>query len=66
MSSVVSISEHIERQSVQVMECTIPGDLTIDEWRRRRRRQPRPAQSRGHLHDTTARSDHEPRLREAA
>jgi hypothetical protein len=39
-----SLSEILERQSVVLMESTVPPDLTLDEWRRRhgrpRRRTP--------------------------
>jgi hypothetical protein len=31
-----SFAEHLERQSVLVMESTIPVGMTIDEWRRTR------------------------------
>jgi hypothetical protein len=27
------ISEQLERQSVLAIECTIAGDMTIDQWR---------------------------------
>ena len=52
----IAVSELLERNTVQSIECTIPGDMRIDEWRRsrpakrRRRRLPRPPISR-----TTAR-----------
>jgi hypothetical protein len=53
------VAEQIERQSVVLVECTIPAELTIDEWRRQRR--PRPARSADcdHLHDSTSRYDHD-------
>jgi hypothetical protein len=36
-----SISEQLERQSVVAMECTIPGEMTIGQWRSMRpRRKP--------------------------
>jgi hypothetical protein len=31
-----SLAEHLERQSVLVMESSIPVGMTIDEWRRTR------------------------------
>jgi hypothetical protein len=31
-----SLTEPLERQSVQVVEATIPADMTIAEWRSRR------------------------------
>jgi hypothetical protein len=31
-----SLTELLERQSVHVLEATIPADMTITEWRRRR------------------------------
>jgi hypothetical protein len=42
MSSMSSLAEHLERQSVLVMESTIPAGMTIDEWRRSRTSRPRP------------------------
>ena len=42
-----SLAEILERQSVIVMDATVPPDMTLDEWRRRharpsrRRRLPR-------------------------
>lgn len=36
MTSTASISEHLERQSVVSMESTIPSEMTVGEWRRRR------------------------------
>jgi hypothetical protein len=29
------LTEHLERQSVLLVEATIPADMTIAEWRRR-------------------------------
>jgi hypothetical protein len=46
---MASLTEHLERQAVVVMESTIPAGVTIDDWRRSRpthrgrRRQWRPA-----------------------
>ena len=34
MTTGYSISQQIERQSVVPMECTIPGDMTVVQWRR--------------------------------
>jgi hypothetical protein len=31
-----SLTQILERQSVLLVESTLPGDMTIDEWRRRR------------------------------
>jgi hypothetical protein len=33
-----TVSERVERESVQVVECTIPADMTLDEWGQRRPR----------------------------
>lgn len=44
MSPNPTISQQLERQSVVVMEATIPAEMTADEWRRLRsagRRRPR-------------------------
>jgi muconolactone delta-isomerase len=30
------ISDYLERQSVVTMDCTIPQDMTIQQWRRQR------------------------------
>jgi hypothetical protein len=51
-------AEQLERQSVVLVECTIPAELTIDEWRRQRRPRATPAESCDHLHDSTSRYDH--------
>ena len=37
-----SISEQLTRQSVVPMECTIPPEMTIAQWRRTRSSGPRP------------------------
>jgi hypothetical protein len=37
-----SISEQLTRQSVVSMECTIPPEMTIAQWRRERSSRPRP------------------------
>jgi hypothetical protein len=37
-----SISEQLTRQSVVPMDCTIPPDMTIAQWRRARSSRPRP------------------------
>lgn len=36
-----TVSERVERNAVQVVECTIPPEMTLDEWRRLRPRAPR-------------------------
>jgi hypothetical protein len=42
-----SLTQILEQQSVLLVESTLPGDMTIDEWRRRRvRRDARPRQDR--------------------
>jgi hypothetical protein len=52
------ISERLESQSVARLDCSIPGELTIDEWRRQRR--PSAGSVRcDHLHDSTSRYDHQ-------
>jgi hypothetical protein len=38
-----SLTEILEQQSVVLVEATIPADMTIAEWRRRRARPDRPA-----------------------
>jgi hypothetical protein len=60
MTELRLIAERLESQSVARMDCSIPGELTLDEWRRQRR----PSSSTGsdgcdHLHDSTSRYDHE-------
>jgi hypothetical protein len=61
MDRVVSISQYLSRTVVPV-ECTIPADMTIEQWRRQRRRQPQAAESCNHLCDTTTRYEHEQKL----
>jgi hypothetical protein len=59
MTALRLISERLESQSVARMDCSIPGELTIDEWRRRRRpSSPGPAAC-DHFHDSTSRYDRE-------
>lgn len=41
-----SLAELLARQSIMVVEATIPADMTIAEWRRSRTQPPRGA---GHL-----------------
>jgi len=53
-----SITESLMRQSFLPLECTIPADLTIAEWRSRRR----PTGACEHFHDTTTRYDHDRKL----
>jgi hypothetical protein len=36
MTTRPSIAQQLERQSVVLMQSTIPGDMTCDQWRRRR------------------------------
>lgn len=62
MSFVPTVSDRLERQSVQLMESTIPGDMTIAQWRSEPRSERRPAEGCGHLHDTTTRYDHAAKL----
>jgi hypothetical protein len=40
MTARSSIAEQLELQSVVTMESTIPIDMTIEQWRRRRRPPP--------------------------
>ena len=56
MTASGPVAQELERQSVVLVECTIPAELTIDQWRRQQR--PRPA-SCDHIHDSTSRYDHE-------
>jgi hypothetical protein len=35
-----TVSERVQRESVQIVECTIPAEMTLDEWRRSRPRAP--------------------------
>jgi hypothetical protein len=62
MKPVSPIGRHLESQSVRLVESTIPGDMTVAEWRTERRRRPATAQPCGHLHDTTTRYDHGQKL----
>ena len=63
MRPVSRIHAHLESQSVQLVESTIPGDMTVAEWRTQRRRRRRASvQECGHVHDTTTRYDHEQKL----
>jgi hypothetical protein len=41
-----SLTEVLEQQSVVLVEATIPADMAIDEWRRRRMQRLRPARRR--------------------
>ena len=59
MTASRPIAEHLERQSVVLVECTIPAELTIDDWRRQSRPRATRAASCDHLHDSTSRYDHE-------
>ena len=59
MTALRLISERLESQSVARMDCTIPGELTIDEWRRQRRPSSPASAACDHLHDSTSRYDHE-------
>jgi hypothetical protein len=61
MARVVSISEYLSRTVVPV-ECTIPADMTVREWRRQPRRKPQPGESCNHLCDTSTRYEHEQKL----
>ena len=38
MTSPATVAEQVEQQGVLTLECSIPEDMTIDEWRRRRSR----------------------------
>ena len=63
MKPVSPIGRQLESQSVRLVESTIPGDMTVAEWRtERRRRRPASTQQCGHMHDTTTRYDHEQKL----
>jgi hypothetical protein len=33
-----SVSAHIERDAVQIIECTVPAEMTLEEWRQSRPR----------------------------
>jgi hypothetical protein len=56
MTTESSISEQLRRRSVIPVESTIPPEMTIAEWRRRRLAHSVPCH---HLHDTTTRYDAE-------
>jgi hypothetical protein len=51
MTTSFSVSQQLRRQSVVPVESTIPPEMTIEQWRFRRRA---PCH---HLHDTTTRYD---------
>ena len=53
------LAERLESQSVARMDCSIPGELTIDEWRRQRRPSSTGSDGCDHLHDSTSRYDHQ-------
>jgi hypothetical protein len=53
------IAERLESQSVALMDSSIPGELTIDEWRRLKRPNSTGSAACDHLHDSTSRYDHE-------
>jgi hypothetical protein len=36
--TTASVSAQIERNAVQIIECTVPAEMTLDEWRRSRPR----------------------------
>jgi hypothetical protein len=59
-----AIPEQLVRQSVVPMDCTIPPEMTIAQWRRQRASGPRPkgAAPCDHLCDCTTRYDREQRL----
>jgi hypothetical protein len=51
-----SVSRELERQGVVHMECTIPSEMTIDDWRRERSERRRSASRRSsRLHRAAAR-----------
>jgi hypothetical protein len=54
-----AVSARLEHDAVLLVECTIPPDLTLDEWRRRPERHLTlvPDPSCDHLHETTSRYD---------
>src|SRR4051794_5127833 len=51
-----SIAGQLERQSVVLVESTIPRDMTCDQWRRRHSAPSRPVRC-DHLHESTSRYD---------
>jgi len=55
VAAIPSISEHLERQSVVLMEATIPPHMTIGQWCKRRRPRRQQLARCDHLHDTTTR-----------
>jgi hypothetical protein len=59
MTAERPVPEQLERQSVALVESTIPAELTIDQWRRRRRPRRVRAERCDHLHDATSRYDHD-------
>ena len=59
MTALRLISERLESQSVARLDCTIPGELTIDEWRRQSRPSSSGSNGCDHLHDSTSRYDRE-------
>jgi hypothetical protein len=59
MTALRLVAERLESQSVARMDCSIPGELTIDEWRRQRRPSGTGSDGCDHLHDSTSRYDHE-------
>jgi hypothetical protein len=42
MTARSSLAQQLERQSVVLMESTIPRDMTCEQWRRRRAARRRP------------------------
>jgi hypothetical protein len=59
MTELWLIAERLESQSVARMDHTIPGDLTIDEWRRQGRPDAPDSAGCDHFHDSTSRYDRE-------
>jgi hypothetical protein len=43
MPTSTAISERLQKEAVQVIESTVPAEMTLDEWRRLR---PRPLRRR--------------------
>jgi UDP-N-acetyl-D-mannosaminuronate dehydrogenase len=50
MTANASIAERLQRHAVVVIECTIPPDMTCEEWRRWRSARVRPL-PREHVHE---------------
>jgi hypothetical protein len=50
-----SVSRELERQAVVQMECSIPPEMTIDDWRRKRSERGRSASRRSSLLRAAAR-----------